>query len=616
MVDLGIEAAEAAFSAGDLDRAEELSTKLLDQQDQQAVASHLLGVIALQRRNPQMALEWMERALAGGLVNAVVLNNCGEAYRQLGHLDEAYSYFERALRIDNANPYAHFNLGLVMRARGHAPEAEHFFRTALVLNPGIARAHSELAELYRQEGHWLEAESEYCNAIELSKVQESDRATERSLQWTLRLASLLRERGRPLESVEMLEEVLLKEGESAVAHYEIARTKFELCWQDAAEAHYLRSIQLQPALGLHVPARVVSAQLASIKEWCLSGHGRYVSLARSHHLTLSSFKVSPSLAAQSFMQGSAITPELACASIENAEVLPRDFSVLSEGRLFAGGVVNWFQHYAQRGYFVRHDTDDARVLLDLPALVQKQDVPCILLGGASDHYAWLYECLARLWVIEQLPELTVLPLIVPPNLSEDRLFMLDKFGVARERLLVLPDDRTLMARELHIPCLLTVGDWISPMALQFLRRRLRAEGGNKGRRIYFSRERFPDRRLANETELLSILDRYGFEVIHLAGRTQMELVVILSTSQAVIGIDDDAMANLVVSPQGAHIGIIATAGIYRPRAHFICGQLAQNLTYLVGETIFESNSIHSLCDVRLPEEILLGFLQEIDGHRR
>ncbi|MCG3770257.1 MAG: hypothetical protein JW384_01401 [Nitrosomonadaceae bacterium] len=326
--------------------------------------------------------------------------------------------------------------------------------------------------------------------------------------------------------------------------------------------------------------------------------------------------VSPSSAAQSFIQGSAVTPELACASIENAEVLPRDFAVLSEHRLFAGGVVNWFQHYAQRGYFVRHDTDDARVLLDLPAQVMERDESCILLGCASDHYAWLYECLARLWVIEQLPALADLPLVVPENIPEERLAMLDKFGIARERLLGLPDDRTLMARELHIPCLLTVGDWVSPMALQFLRRRLRAGTAISSRRVYFSREGYSDRRLANEAELLSLLDRYGFEVVQLAGKTPMELVIIFCQSQAIIGMDDDAMANLVVSPQGARIGIIATAGAYRPRAHFICGQLAQNLTYLVGETIFESNSTHSLCDVRLPEEILLGFLHEVDGTNR
>lgn len=615
MVDLGIEAAEAAFSAGDLDRAEDLSTKLLETPHQQAAACHMLGAIALQRRNPQQALEWMKRALAGGLTNAAVLNNCGEAYRQLGDLNEAYAHFERALRIDNNIPFGHFNLGLVMRAWGHAPEAEHFFRTALALDPGMARAHNELAELYRQEGHWLEAESEYRNAIELSKVQDGDKAPEKSLQWKLRLASFLRERGRPLESVEILKEVLQK-NEPAAAHYEMARSKFELCWQDAAEAHYVRSVQLQPALGLHVPARVVSARISSIKDWCLSGHGRYVSLARDHHLLLPPLKVIPLSAPHSFVQGSAVTPELACASIENAEVLPRDFAVLAQGRLFAGGVVNWFQHYAQRGYFVRHDTDDARVLLDLPAEALKQNEACILLGGALDHYAWLYECLARLWVVEQLPELADLPLVVPASLPEERLAMLDEFGVARERLLSLPDARTLMARVLHIPCLLTVGDWVSPMALQFLRRRLRVGVAASGRRIYFSRQGYSDRRLANEGELLSVLDRYGFEVVQLAGKTPMELLGILSAAQAVIGMDDDAMANLVVSPQGAHIGIIAAAGAYRPRAHFICGQLAQNLTYLVGETIFESNPTHSLCDIRLPEQTLKGFLQELDGASR
>jgi capsular polysaccharide biosynthesis protein/Tfp pilus assembly protein PilF len=614
MTELGIKAAEAAFSAGKLDDAEELSRKLLIIPDQKPMACHLLGVIALQRGDPKQALEWMERALSGGLVNVVVLNNCGEAYRQLGQLNEAYIRFERALKIDNTNPYPHFNLGLVMRSLGHAPEAEHFFRTALALDSGMARAHNELAELYRQEGHWLEAEAEYRSAIVLSASRDENNAPGVSQLWKVRLASLLRERGRPIESVDILNEVL-RDNDQAAAHYEMARAQFELCWQGAAMEHYIRSTQLQPVLGLHNPARVVLARLTSIKDWCQTGGGRYVSLARSHHLLLPSLKVNPPLAASSFVQGPAITPELACASIDSAEVLPRDFVVLCEGNLFAGAVVNWFQHYPQRGYFVRHEADDARVLLDLPAQSQHYEGSCILLGGAADHYAWLYECLARLWVVEQIPAFADLPLVVPANLSEERLAMLDKFGIARDRLLGLPDDRTLLAQELHVPCLLTVGDWISPMALQFLRRRFRAEAVTGGRRIYFSREGYSDRRLANEAELLSLFDRYGFEVIKLAGRTPIELMVIFSEAQAVIAMDDDAMANLVVSPQGARVGIIATAGAYRPRAHFICGQLAQNLTYLVGETVFESNSTHALCDVRLPKSDLLAFMQEVDSSR-
>ena len=148
-VPVEIESAEAAFLAGDLDRVELLCRALLQRDENHSQACHLLGAVALRRGNPQEAAEWLERALKGSPINPVVLNNCGEAYRQLGRLDEAFARFEQALRIDNLSPYPHFNLGLLMRARGQAREAEHFFRSALIADPGMARAHFELAELYR-----------------------------------------------------------------------------------------------------------------------------------------------------------------------------------------------------------------------------------------------------------------------------------------------------------------------------------------------------------------------------------------------------------------------------------------------------------------------------------
>ncbi len=79
-----------------------------------------------------------------------------------------------------------------------------------------------------------------------------------------------------------------------------------------------------------------------------------------------------------------------------------------------------------------------------------------------------------------------------------------------------------------------------------------------------------------------------------------------------IGIDDDSMANLLVCPQGTRVGVIATAGAYRARAYFVCGQLAQELTYLVGETVYESNPVHSLCDIQLSEITLRHFLKDLD----
>ncbi len=607
-VPVEIESAEAAFLAGDLDRVELLCRALLQQDENHSQACHLLGAVALRRGNPQEAAEWLERALKGSPINPVVLNNCGEAYRQLGRLDEAFARFEQALRIDNLSPYPHFNLGLLMRARGQAREAEHFFRSALIADPGMARAHFELAELYREEGHLIEAVREYREAITIGEQPSSGAGSDIG-RWLVRLGSLLLEGGKPGEAIAILRNALAQDEGAAAAHHEMAKAQFELCREHEAIASYRRAADLQPGMALHRPPRVVSATTTAPQAWCDSGHGRYTRLARIQWLSLAPFKTIPEGFAQAFMLGAPMMPELFSIALVRAEVLPADFAVLSDGRFFVDGIVNWAQHYPQRGHYARHTTDDLRVLLDLPQKVKEHDGACVLLGRDGGHYAWMFETLARLWSIEQQPDLAGLPLVVSADLPAERLAMLEGMGVESGRLLPLEADSTLLAAELHVPSLLAVGDWVSPLALQHLRRRFSAGATRERRRIYLSRRRSADRRLANESELQPILERNGFEAIDVEGMPLPALLGILSSAEAVLSIDDEALAALVAVPQKARVGVIGTGGAYRPRAYFISGQFSHDFYYLAPEIQFDSHAVHALCDVVLPVSTLEAFLK-------
>jgi len=604
----GIEAAEAAFLAGDLDRVETLCRAVLARNENHLQACHLLGAVALRRRNPQEAADWLEKALNGGLTNPVVLNNCGEAYRQLGRLDEAFARFEHALRIDNLNPYPHFNLGLLMRDRGQAREAEHFFRSALIADPAMARAHYELAELYREEGHREEAEREYREAIATAGKRGAG-GENGAGHWSTRLGSLLVEIGAPLKAIAVLQDALERDKDLAAAHLELARAQFELCRERDAEASYRQAVAVQPELALHSPSRVLSARITQPLAWCDRGHGRYTRLARAQWLVLTPLKAIPEAYAQAFMVGVPMMPEVFSIRLSQAEVMPADFSVLSEGRFFVDGLVNWAQHYPQKGRYARHSSDDLRVLLDLPARVKEYDGACVLLGRDGGHYAWMFETLARLWAVEQQPDLAQLPLVVPADLSDARLGMLEGLGIGVERLLMVEADCTLRAAELHVPSLLAVGDWVSPLALQHLRRRFSGDVVRARRRIYLSRRQSTDCRLANELDLQPALDRYGFETIDVEDTPLVALLSILGSAEAVLSIDDEALAALVVVPQKAHVGVIATGGAYRPRAYFISGQLAHDFHYLESEVVFESNPVHALCDVVLPPATLEAFLK-------
>jgi capsular polysaccharide biosynthesis protein len=324
-------------------------------------------------------------------------------------------------------------------------------------------------------------------------------------------------------------------------------------------------------------------------------------------------KVIPSGAADQFISPDASSsPELFCATISSAEVIPRDFGVLSEGRVFSEGVMNWGWHYGRGGHFSVHESDDMRLLMEVPGKMHRFGGACVLVGGGGDQYQWLFDSLSRLWIVGQLPALRSLPLVIPANLSEGRMAMLDHLGIGRERLLLVEDDEILEADILHVPSVMSMGNWVSPVALQFLRRHFGGGSGNRSRRFYFSRAHFPDRRLANEPEVMNLLEQYGFERVESDKLTPMDFMGLFVQSEAVIGIDGDTLANVVVAPQGAKLGIIPTGGTHRARAHYICGQLAIDATYMIGEIDYTSHADHALCDVVLPLSVLQTFLDGLD----
>lgn len=605
--------AEAAFEAGDLDRAEVLSRALLATPGLEPVGCHFLGAISLRRKYPKDAVDWMERAMRAGYAPPTLLNNCGEAYRQLGDLDKAFQCFEKALKIDNKNPIPHFNLGLLMRARGHAREAEHFFQTAIAVSPEMSRAFFELGELYREEGHLKESERAYKEAIRSKEEKEAGSPDNESAIWRIRLASLLRERGNPLDAIKVLEAVPSLEN-SAQAQLELAICSFEMSWEIAAENHYRLAVELAPGLSSNLSHRLVMPRVESIRRWCESGHGQYTSLGRRQPLSLPELKVIPADAAAQFISPeTSASPELFCATISPAEIIPYDFGVLSEGRFFCEGVINWDWHYGRRGHFSVHESDDMRLLMDIPAKTQQLDGACILVGGGGDHYQWLFDSLSRLWIVGQLPAIQGLPLILPASTVEGRLAMLDHLGIRREQLLLLGDDEILQAETLHVPSVMAMGNWVSPVALQFLRRHFGNGSGNRRRRLFLSRAHMPDRRLSNEPEIMKVLEKHGFELVEPDKLQPLDMMAEFTQAETIIGIDDDALANIVVAPQGAKLGIITTGGTHRARAHFICGQLAIEATYMIGEIDFNSHSVHALCDVVLPVSVLEAFLDELSG---
>lgn len=188
--------------AGRLDKAEALYRKVLQRDPGNVDALHLLGLAALNRGNPNQAIQLIGRALAAAPGFAPAYVNLGNAQRAANRLADACASYRRAIALQPDSASAHSNLGLVLyqqgdltaalasgeraleldpdqpdilsnvvttlRTLGRLESAETLARRAARLRPEMASLHANLGNLLVDLRRYGEATASYRRALELS----------------------------------------------------------------------------------------------------------------------------------------------------------------------------------------------------------------------------------------------------------------------------------------------------------------------------------------------------------------------------------------------------------------------------------------------------------------
>ena len=94
-----IKTAVRYHQAGQFQQAESLYNQILQEDPGHADALHLLGVIARQRGEYDLAVELITKAIAKNSSVFIYHNNLGNAFKDLGRFDDAVECYEKALRI-------------------------------------------------------------------------------------------------------------------------------------------------------------------------------------------------------------------------------------------------------------------------------------------------------------------------------------------------------------------------------------------------------------------------------------------------------------------------------------------------------------------------------------
>lgn len=142
---------------GESDQARKIYEEVLQHDESNVDAIHLIGVLEMQAGNMEPALQKLEQAaqLNPNAVN--ILTNLGSAQRKSGKINEALGTYQRALSINPNHAECYHNMGIALRVANRTKDAIRFFRKAIELKPGYAEAIRNLTQLEMKTGNWDQA---------------------------------------------------------------------------------------------------------------------------------------------------------------------------------------------------------------------------------------------------------------------------------------------------------------------------------------------------------------------------------------------------------------------------------------------------------------------------
>ena len=229
--------AVAHHQAGRIDEAASLYRKIVEQTPGHFDATHLLGVIALQRDDLAAAEKLIVQALASKPKDSAALNNLGTVLLRAQRLDEAREQFERSVKAQPGDLAAQSNLGNVLHRLGRFAEAIVPLRRAFAGNSKSAEIADLLGASLLESGDARAAATVFETAVKFNPGKASS--------WT-HLAIACQRGGNPRRALEAADEAVRLAPQSARAFSQRGQALAALGDAGSAREAFENSTRLAP----------------------------------------------------------------------------------------------------------------------------------------------------------------------------------------------------------------------------------------------------------------------------------------------------------------------------------------------------------------------------------
>lgn len=231
-----LEHAVRLHKSGNLREAEAIYRQILAGHPDQPDAQHLLGVMALNGGQPQVAIDLINRAIAVQPAVADYHANLALALTKVDRLAQAIAAAQKAVALRPQSAQWQFNLASLFRRANRLDEAITAYRAALSLQPGLAEAWNNLGNALAAKGQPEEAMSAYRKAIAIRPDY---------VEAHNNLAALLTGQGRLDEAISVVRHAIALRGD-AQGYYNLANAlTFKGQFADAIDS-YRQALALRP----------------------------------------------------------------------------------------------------------------------------------------------------------------------------------------------------------------------------------------------------------------------------------------------------------------------------------------------------------------------------------
>lgn len=229
--------AQSLHQRGQVARARKIYEDILKVQPQHFGALHLLGVVAAQANQPDLAVELMGRSILLNQTSAMAYSNYSNALMKVNRLHEALANYDRAIALDWSFADAYFNRGLALIELERYPAAIDSFDTVISLGANQAEAFFYRGNALSHLERYADASASFSKAIAL----RADYAEAHSNH-----GNVLRELEQYDAALTSFDRAIALKPEFAEAHSNRGNVLRDLGRVDAALASYDRAIALRP----------------------------------------------------------------------------------------------------------------------------------------------------------------------------------------------------------------------------------------------------------------------------------------------------------------------------------------------------------------------------------